>query len=73
MWPSQACSYGIAGGESRSVLPARKAKKIAIGAKIIEKNLLVRHDLHLFSFADKVDNKGLLSNTLFERERKMTI
>jgi hypothetical protein len=38
------------------VLQARKAKKIAIGAEIMEKGLLVSHDLGLFCLSDELDH-----------------
>jgi len=38
------------------VLLLRKAKHIAIGAEIIEKSLLVSHDLGHFCLADELDH-----------------
>src|SRR5262245_47912376 len=53
----------------RSVLLVQKAKNIAIGAEIIEKSLLVSHDLGLFCLSDELDHVAFLSDPLFKNER----
>jgi len=50
------------------VVLVRKAKNIAIGAEIIEKSLLVSHDLRLFCLSDELDHVALLSDALFKNE-----
>ena len=51
------------------MLHVRKAKRIAIGAEIIEKSLLVSHDLGVFCLSDELDHVALLSITLSKYER----
>lgn len=46
-----------------------KAQNLAIGAKIIEKSLLVSHDPGLFRFSHQLDHVALLSVALSIDER----
>jgi len=50
------------------VLLARKAKKIAIGAEILQKTLLVSQDLGFFCLSKQLDHITLLNDTLLKNE-----